>query len=77
MLVSCGDLYDGFDISVVSVEPAEYFIIFSIDDDLGEVMFAAIATFLVIRIGFTIRLRPRLINVLRNNGVMIVFYIIL
>jgi len=52
LLVSCSGVYVGFDISIVSVEPAEHFIIFSIDDDLGEVMFVAIATFLVISIGF-------------------------
>ena len=37
---------DGFDTSVVPMEPAEHFSAFTADDDLGEAMVAAVAALL-------------------------------
>ena len=43
---------DRFNSSIVPVEPSEHFIAFFADDDLGEAVIAAIATFLAIGTGF-------------------------
>ena len=43
---------DRFNSTIVPVEPSEHFTTFSADDDLGEAVIAAIATFLAIGTGF-------------------------
>ena len=43
---------DRFNSTIVPVEPSEHFAAFSADDDLGEAVIAAIATFLAIGTGF-------------------------
>ena len=43
---------DRFNSTIVPVEPSEHFIAFSADDDLGEAVIAAIASFLAIGTGF-------------------------
>ena len=45
-------LDDRFNSTIVSVEPSEHFATFSADDDLGEAVIAAIATFLAVGTGF-------------------------
>ena len=43
---------DRFNSTIVPVEPSEHFIAFSADDDLGEAVIAAVASFLAIGTGF-------------------------
>lgn len=43
---------DRFNSTIVPVESSEHFTTFSADDDLGEAVIAAIATFLAIGTGF-------------------------
>ena len=43
---------DRFNSTIVPVEPSEHFTAFSADNDLGEAVIAAIATFLAIGTGF-------------------------
>ena len=41
-----------FNFTIVPVEPSEHFIAFSADDDLGEAVIAAVASFLAVGTGF-------------------------
>ena len=43
---------DRFNSTIVPVEPSEHFATFSADDDLGESMIAAVASFLAVGTGF-------------------------
>ena len=43
---------DRFNFSIVPVEPSKHFTTFTADDDLGEAVIAAIASFLAIGTGF-------------------------
>ena len=55
---SCGfkptdaTLDDRFNSTIVPMEPSEHFTTFSADNDLGEAVIAAIATFLAVGTGF-------------------------
>ena len=73
---------NGFDSSVVPVEPSEHFTAFSADDDLGEAVVATIASFLAVGAGFTYSPANKFflylqVNVLRNYGFVVAFYIVL
>lgn len=64
------------------MEPSEHFIAFSADNDLGEAVIAAIATFPAIDTGFDHSPADKFflllqVNVLRNNGFVVSFYIVL
>ena len=43
---------DRFNSTIVPMEPSEHFTAFSADDDLGEAVIAAVASFLAVGIGF-------------------------
>ena len=43
---------DRFNFTIVSAGPSEHFAAFSADDDLGEAVIAAVATFLAVGTGF-------------------------
>lgn len=73
---------DRFNSSIVPVEPSEHFTTFSADNDLGEAVIAAIAAFLAIGTGFDHSPADKFflylqVNVLRNNGFVVTFYIVL
>lgn len=73
---------NGFDASVVPVEPSEHFTAFSADDDLGEAVVATIASFLAVGTGFYHSPADKFflylqVNVLWNNGFVVAFYIVL
>lgn len=73
---------NGLDSSVVPVEPSEHFTAFTADDDWGEAVIAAIASFLAVGAGFYHSPAGKFflylqINVLRNNGFVVAFYIVL
>ena len=74
---------NGLDATVVPVEPSEHFTAFSADDDLGGSSgFTAVVPFLTVGAGFTHSPADKFflylqINVFRNNGFVVAFYIVL
>lgn len=73
---------NGLDTTVVPVETSEHFTTFSADDDLGEAVVATIASFLAVGTGFYHSSVHQFflylqVNVLRNNGFVVAFYIVL
>ena len=73
---------NGLNSSVVPVEPSKHFTAFSADDDLGEAVVAAVVSFLTVGAGFTYSSADQFflylqVNVLRNNGFVVAFYIVL
>lgn len=70
---------NGLDSSIVSVEPSEHF---TADDDLGEAVIAAVASFLAVGAGFYHSPADKFflylqVNVLWDNGFVVAFYIVL
>lgn len=73
---------NGLDAAVVPVEPSEHFTAFTADDDLGEAVVTAVVPFLTVGAGFTHSPADKFflylqVNVLRNNGFVVAFYIVL
>lgn len=64
------------------MEPSKYFTAFTADNDLGEAVVTAVVSFLTVGAGFTYSPANKFflylqVNVLRNNGFMVAFYIVL
>lgn len=64
------------------MESSEHFTAFAENDDLGEAVIATVASFFAIGTGFYHSSADKfflylLVNVLRNNGFVIAFYIVL
>ena len=62
------------------MEPSEHFTAFTADDDLGEAVVTAVVPFLTVGAGFTHSPADKFflylqVNVFRNNGFVIAFYI--
>ena len=73
---------DRFYSAIVPVEPSEHFTTFSADDDLGETVIAAVASFFAIGTGFDYSPANQFflylsVNVFRNNSFVVTFYIVL
>lgn len=73
---------NGLDASIIPVESSEHFTAFTANDDLGEAVIATVASFFAIGTGFYHSPADQFflyqqVNVFRNNGFVVAFYIVL